>query len=341
MSRLALLTGASGFIAKHVAARLLGAGWRLRATVRSAARAEEVRTALGGVADTATLQANLDFVELDLNRDENWDRALAGADALVHTASPFPLSQPEDEDALIRPAVDGTLRALRAARDARVERVVLTSSLAAVMHCALPDGRQAYDARDWTDPAHPRATAYDRSKTLAERAAWDFVATEAPRMRLTTVNPGLVLGPLLDDRFGSSVAVVRRLMSGKDPMQPDFGLPVVDVRDVAEMHLQALERPGTAGQRYLASAGSLRFYEMARMLQDAHPDRGITPRRAPNLLMRLVALWDRDVRSILPSLGFMPQVSAAATEADMGIAFIRLEEALRATADDLLRRGLL
>ena len=340
MSHLALLTGASGFIAKQIAEKLLAAGWHVRGTVRSKNRAEEVRAALARRLDPETVKARLEFVELDLTRNENWDRALAGADALVHTASPFPLSEPDNEDELIRPAVDGTLRATRAASDAGVERVVLTSSLAAVMHCDLPAGRHEYDARDWTDPAHPRATAYDRSKTLAERAAWDFVENEAPHMRLTTINPGLVLGPLTDDRFGSSVSVVERLLTGRDPMLPSLGLPVVDVRDVAEMHLQALQRPETSGNRYLASAGTLRLSEMAQLMKEAHPDRRIATRTAPNLLMRLVALWDRDVRAILPSLGFVPQVSASATERDMRIAFTPAADALLATVEDLLRRKL-
>ncbi len=340
MSRLALLTGASGFIAKHIAAQLLDAGWRVRASVRNPARADEVRAALAPRVAADRLQAHLEFVELDLTQDANWDSALSGADALVHTASPFPLSQPEDDDELIGPAVEGTLRALRAARSAGVLRVVLTSSIAAVMHCDLPPGREGYDASDWTDPAHPRATTYDRSKTMAERAAWDFVRDTAPDMALTTINPGLVLGPLLDDRFGSSLSLVERVLSGKDPLQPNFGLPLVDVRDVAQMHVQALEMPGTAGKRYIASAGTLRFGEMAAYLKRHFPDRRIGTRTAPNLLMRIAAIWDAEVRSIVPSLGFLPQISARPAERDMGIDFIPPTDALLASAQDLVRRNL-
>ena len=340
MSRLALLTGASGFIAKHIAEHLLAAGWRVRATIRNPARADDIRAALAPLLDPEILQSRLEFVELDLTQDANWDTALAGVDALVHTASPFPLSQPEDEDDLIRPAVDGTLRALRAAQAAGVTRVVLTSSIAAIMHCDLPSGRSTYDARDWTDPAHPRATAYDRSKTMAERAAWDFVAQQAPEMALTTINPGFVLGPLLDDRIGSSVSLVIRFLSGKDPMQPDFGLPMVDVRDVAQMHLQALERPATAGKRYIASGGTMSFAEMAAHLKHHFPDRRIATRTAPNLMMRIAALWDSELRSIIPSLGFAPQLSAQPAEGDMDIRFTPPADALLATAQDLIRRKL-
>lgn len=340
MTGLVLLTGASGFVAKHVAARLLTAGWRLRASVRDARRREEIRAALAPHVAAEALEARLDFVELDLTRDSGWPAAAAGVDALVHTASPFPISQPREEGDILRPAVDGTLRALRAARDAGVGRVVLTSSVVAIMHCDLPAGRTAHDERDWTDPDHPRATAYDRSKTLAERAAWDFVQDEAPGMRLTTINPGLVFGPLLDDRHGSSVALVKRALSGKDPMMPDVAYPIVDVRDVVEMHLRALERPQTAGRRYIASAGVLDFAEMGRILKAAWPDRRIATRTAPNLVMRLVALWDSEVRTIRPSLGWRPRVSAERAEREMEMRFIPAAEALRATAADLIRRGL-
>ena len=340
MTGLVLLTGASGFIAKQIAERLLNAGWRVRATVRGANRRDELRAALAADGGADDLDARLEFVELDLTKDDGWAAAARGVDALVHTASPFPLAQPQNQDDLLRPAVDGTLRALKAAKAAGVGRVVLTSSIAAIMHRDLPAGRNAYDESDWTDPAHPRATTYDRSKTMAERAAWDFVKDDAPQMQLTTINPGLVFGPLLDDRYGSSVSLVKRLLSGRDPMQPRLALPVVDVRDVAEMHLRALQRPDTAGKRYIASAGVMRFAEMGAVLKAEWPDRRIATREAPNMAMRLFALWDGEARSILPSLGWEPRISAARAEGEMDIRFIPADDALRATAADLLRRKL-
>ncbi len=340
MTGLVLLTGASGFIAKHVAARLLEVGWRVRATVRGATRRDEVRAALVPHVKPELLDERLTFAELDLTTDSGWGTATEGVDALVHTASPFPIAQPRNEDEVIRPAVDGTRRALRAAQAGGVERVVLTSSIVAVMHCDLPDGRSIHDESDWTDPAHPRTTAYDRSKTLAERAAWDFVGNEAPDMHLTTINPGLVFGPLMDDRYGSSVGAVRRLLSGKDPMVPNYAVPVVDVRDVAEMHLRALQRTETAGKRYIASAGTMQMAEMGRVLKDGWPDRRIATRAAPNLAMRLFALWDAEVRSILPSLGWLPRVSTARAEREMDMRFISAEDAVRATAADLIGRAL-
>lgn len=329
-----LLTGASGFIAKHILVALLAAGHSVRASVRSPARADEVRAAVLPQLP-AEAAGRLHFVTLDLTRDEGWNDALRGTHSLVHTASPFPIAQPSNPEELIRPAVDGTLRALRAAEAAGVRRVVLTSSTVAVAGAT----SEVRDESHWADPDAPGATAYIKSKTLAERAAWDFAA-QTPAIRLTTINPGLALGPLLDGRFGSSVGLVRRILSGKDPVQPPFGLPVVDVRDVAAMHLAALERPETAGRRYLAVAGSLWLAEMAHILKAAYPDRKIATRLAPKPLLRLLALFDPEVRSILPRLGLIDRMSNARATTEMAMRFIPPEDALRATAASLIERRL-
>ena len=199
MPQTVLLTGASGFIAKHVLLKLLMAGMTVRASVRSAGREAEVVAALGPAAAEAARE-RLSFVHLDLLRDSGWRETALGADAIVHTASPFPIAQPKQADDLIRPAVDGTLRALRAAQTAGVGRVVLTSSIAAIMRCELPPGHEQHDETDWSRADHPSTTFYDRSKTMAELAAWDFVRDEAPEIALTSINPGFVLGPPLDQR---------------------------------------------------------------------------------------------------------------------------------------------
>ena len=239
-----LVTGASGFIAKHVVRQLLDAGFRVRASVRSAARGPEVIEAVRPhLADAAGLDHRLTFVELDLQRDPGWDRAMEEVDTLMHMASPFPLAQPDDEKDLIRPAVDGTLRALKAAHRSGIGRAIVTSSIAAVVHNNLEPGREAHDERDWTNPADPHITAYVKSKTLAERAAWDYVEKEAPEIGLSTINPVFVLGPPLDDAIGTSLKVVQRLLRAKDPMLPNFGFATVDVRDIATMHVRALQRP--------------------------------------------------------------------------------------------------
>lgn len=330
-----LLTGASGFVARHILEVLLGQGHSVRASVRSPARAEDLRATL-----TGDQRDRVSFVTLDLTRDNGWTDAARGCSAIIHTASPFPLAQPKDEGDLIRPAVDGTLRALRAARDGGVGRVVLTSSIAAITSSTLPQGRSLHDERDWTDPAHPTASAYVRSKMLAERAAWDFVRDEAPELALTALNPGFILGPFRGDHVGSSVGLVQRLLRGKDPMLPRFGFPVVDVRDVAQAHVAALSRPQTRGNRYVLSAGSLWFADMGRILKSAHPERKIPTRTAPDLLIRALALFDGELRTAVRLLGVCDQLDTSAARRDLGIEFIAPDDALRATAQDLLDKGL-
>lgn len=339
MAETVVLTGISGYIGKHVALRLLEAGFAVRGTVRSAEKARGVRETLGRHLTDPGAIDRLSFVELDLGRDPGWAEAMRGADALVHTASPFPLEQPKDPEDLIRPAVDGALRALRAAHGAGIDRVVLTSSMAAVQGCDLPPGKPAYDEADWTDGDDPRQAPYTRSKTLAERAAWNFVRTEAPEIRLTTINPGLVVGAPLDDDYATSVGVVARILSGKDPVQPPIGLAIVDVGDVAEMHLRALTRDGTAGRRFIAADRFASFAEMAAILKDRFPERKVTTREAPPWLVRLIARFDRSLAVILPDLGRRWEVSNARARDGMGIDFRPLEDSLAETAGFLIERG--
>lgn len=336
MTQTILLTGASGFIAKHIAVAVLNAGYRLRASLRSPGRADEVRNAVRPHLTDPAGADRIDFVSLDLGDDAGWNAAMTGVDALLHTASPFPLAQPRDPQALIRPAVDGTLRALRAAHSAGVGRVVLTSSVAAIAASDLPPGRSAHDERDWSDPDHPLATPYFRSKLMAERAAWAFRDEAAPEMALTVLNPVLVLGPALDGYYGSSLQVVERVLAGRDPMLPRVGFPVVDVRDVAQAHLRALERPESAGQRILLADRFLWFRDLADLLRKAYPDRRIPSRTAPDLLIRALSLFDPTIRAILPSLGLRQEVSAQRARQVLGIDFIPAEEAVRAAAASVI-----
>ncbi|MBN8631564.1 MAG: aldehyde reductase [Rhodobacterales bacterium] len=328
-----LLTGASGFIAKHVALKILNAGYAVRGTLRRLDRADEVRAALQPY---LTEQAGeLSFVQADLESDAGWAEALAGVAALVHTASPFPAAQPKDPAQLIRPAVEGTERVLKAAAAAGVTRVVLTSSAVAVLNEAKPDTLQ--DEADWCDIHLPTTTPYAKSKTLAERTAWEIA--KARGLKLTTINPGLVFGPPLDDHYGTSLSVVERILKGRDPMMPPTGLPVVDVRDVAEMHLRALQRPETAGRRYLAASGTMAYVDMGRTLKAAYPTRRIPTREAPQILVRALALFDPAIRTILPKLGHLERVSNARAVKEMGMEFIAPKAALLASADWLVKHG--
>lgn len=330
---LVLLTGVSGFIAKHVALKLLNAGYSVRGTLRRMDRADEVRAAL---APYLTEQAGvLTFVQADLESDAGWAEAMAGVSALVHTASPFPIAQPKDPATVIRPAVEGTERVLKAAASAGVTRVILTSSTVAVLNEAKPDTLQ--DEADWCDIHLPSTTPYAKSKTLAERTAWEIA--KARGLKLTTINPGLVLGPPLDDHYGSSLGLVERFLKGRDPMLPPMGIPVVDVRDVAEMHLRALQRPETEGRRYLASSGSMAFVDMGRTLKAAYPTRRIPTREAPKAIVRLLSVFDASIKSILPKLGHLERVSNARAVKEMGMEFIAPKAALLASADWLVKHG--
>ena len=322
------LTGVTGFIAKRIALDLLNAGHTVTGSLRSDTRADEVRAALRPHLTDESALDRLSFVTLDLTKDDGWSEAMQGADTLMHTASPFPMSSPKDENDVIRPAVDGTLRALNAAHAAGITRVILTSSVAAIEGNDLPNPQ---GPANWTDIDHPRATPYYKSKTLAEQAAWDFVK-EHPQMQLTTINPSLVLGAPLDPHYGTSLSLIERIMAGKDPAMPPFGFGLVDVADVSAMHIAAMERPETSGNRYIASGGSMMMQAMAAHLKTLHPSRKIPTRQAPKLLMKLLALFDPSIRTILPQLGYMPDFDTSASTRDLGITFTPPTKALERAA---------
>ena len=326
-----VLTGASGFVAKHILVCLLRDGWRVRASLRDAARADEVRAAVMPHLPAGNERA-LSFVTLDMTRDEGWDAALEDADALVHTASPFPVVPPDDPEILIRPAVGGTLRALRAAHRSGVGRAIVTSSIVAIVGAPLPSGRDAYDEGDWSDPDPAVSGAYAASKTQAERAAWNFVRDEAPGMALTVINPAMVAGPPLDAHYGDSIALIERLWKGGDPMMPRTGLPFADVRDVAEAHVRALQRPETAGERIIVSAGSLWYAEVGRAIRDASPNSRAATWTAPDALIRFLARFSPTIRAAVPGLGKLDRLSNDRVRSLLGMDFIPAAEAVGATA---------
>ena len=336
-----LLTGASGYIGKHVTLRLLNQGFKVRASVRKLAKSVEVRNAVSPyLLDSSNLDSRLTFVELNLDSDSGWDEALDGIDVLVHTASPFPLETPKDENELIRPAVDGTLRALNAAKKSGVKRVILTSSMAAIYGCDLPEGVESYDETFWTDTNHPVGrVAYTKSKTLAEQAAWDFVRVHAPEIALTTINPVLVLGAPLDRNFGSSISLVERILKGKDPMLPDLKFAIVDVRDVAEMHVSAIETEATKGERILASSETKSFIEIAKLLKTTYPKSKAKTLQAPTLLIKLLSIFDDSIKTILPQIGKPMSISGAKAKQLLGINFIPAEITIKESAEYLIKNG--
>lgn len=335
-----LLTGITGYIAKHIAAHLLDSGYAVRGSMRSMKRVQEVNAAVAkGVSDPSVL-TRLSFCELELTKDKGWNDAALGVDAVIHTASPFPMTPPKVETDLTGPAVDGTLRALKAASEAKVERVVITSSTAAISGAPLPNGKAAYDEEVWSDTENKALSAYSKSKTLAERAAWDFVKNSAPEMKLTSINPGFVLGAPLDNEFGTSVAVLHRILRGKDPMVPQIGFTSVDVKDVAALHVNALTNADCVGQRVMGVDQFVWFVEFAKVIKSEFPNRRIPTRVAPNVLIRLLGLFDPTVRGIIPQLGETQQSDKAKGRALLGRDFTNAKESAVETARYLIDKGL-
>jgi nucleoside-diphosphate-sugar epimerase len=338
---LVLVTGGSGFIGGHCILQLLQAGHRVRTTVRSLAREADVRAMLRA-AGAPSLDA-LSFVAADLLADGGWPEAAAGCDRVLHVASPFPPAVPKHEDELIRPAREGALRVLRAARDAGVKRVVLTSSFAAIGYGhAHPD--RTYTEQDWTDVDGPDTTAYVRSKTLAERAAWDFLAREGGALELAVVNPVGVFGPVLGPDYSASIEIVQRLMDGALPGLPKLSFGVVDVRDVVDLHLRAMADPAARGERFLAVAGPfMTIADIAAVLRArlGASARRVPTRGLPDWVLRAVSLFDPAVKQIVPELGKSRQASGDKARRVLGWSPRSNEEALVATAESLVRLGLL
>jgi len=289
-----LLTGISGYIGQHCAAELLNRGFEVVGTVRSLRKADATRAAIAAVAPVE----GLTFVEADLLSDKGWDDAVRGCRYVMHVASPFVLAEPKDENELITPAVDGTRRVIGAAQRAGVRRLVLTSSTVAIIR-GKPSGRYGTDA--WSDTS-ANIGAYAKSKTLAERAAWDAVAGSP--MELTVVNPGAVFGPSLGAEVdGQSVALMADMIRGKMPMIPDVAMGMVDVRDVARLHVAAMTTPAAAGHRFIAAtAEPVSMSYFAEVLRGAGYSK-VPSRKAPNLAIKLMSLFDRQAKGMVPSLG--------------------------------------
>ena len=334
MTGVVLVTGGSGFIASHCIVQLLRAGYEVRTTVRNLKREDDVRVMLkyGGAERVDSVRV----IAADLENDSGWADAVAGCDYVLHVASPFPAKMPKNEDELIVPAREGALRVLRVSRDAGVKRVVLTSSFAAIGY-GHPQ-QSSFDETTWTNLDTPHLAPYPKSKTLAERAAWDFIAGDASGMELSVINPVAVFGPVLGADFSTSIHLVRRLLSGGVRAVPRLWFGIVDVRDVADLHLRAMTDPAARGERFLAVAGEfLSILEMAKLMKSHLGDAGrkLPTRQLPDWMVRLAALRDPEVRQVLSELGKMKTATAAKARRLLGWAPRSSEEALLATAHSL------
>jgi dihydroflavonol-4-reductase len=329
-----LITGVSGFIAKHCAVELLNAGCRVRGTVRSAGRTAEVKETLAKHADISRLE----FAEADLESDDGWDEALRGCTHVLHIASPFPAGQPKDEQVLIRPAVQGTLRVLRAAKTAGVERLVQTSSTVAVQYGHPRDRTAPFTEADWTVVDAPGVTPYAKSKTLAERAARDFVNEEGSGLHYSSINPGFVLGPTLDADLRASAQFIEMFLQGKYPGAPRLSFPCVDVRDVARMHRLALEADVPSDGRYLCVAECIWMIDIARAIKSelGKAARKVPSRVLPDWVVKLVGLFDPAARQFVPELGREVRMDNTLTREALPMTFIPAGEAAAAMARSLI-----
>ncbi len=336
-----LVTGGSGFIGSHAILQLLAAGHQVRTSVRSSSREQDVRSMLKRAG--AEPGERLSFAVADLRSDAGWGQAVSGCDHVLHIASPFPPSLPRHADELIVPARDGALRVLRAARDAGVKRVVLTSSFAAVGYGQKPQSAP-FDESSWTDVSDPDVQPYAKSKTLAERAAWDFIAREGGALELSVINPVGVLGPVLGADYSTSILLVQRLMDGAVPGCPRLDFGVVDVRDVVDLHLRAMTDPLANGQRFIAVAGDfISIRDIARVLRQnlGAAARRVPTRQLPDWLVRLAALLDPAVKQIIPELGNRKNATSEKARRLLGWTPRTNAEAIIATAQSLLQLGLL
>lgn len=335
-----LVTGGSGFIGGRAVAQLLTEGHSVHTTVRNLARQDSIHSQLS-VAGIDPGE-RLAVFAADLGADVGWKEAVDGCEYVLHIASPFPSTAPKHEEDLIIPAREGALRVLRASRDAGVSRVVMTSSFAAIGYGHEHRDRP-FDETDWTDLDGRAVSPYVKSKTLAERAAWDFIAEDGGGLEFSVVNPGAVFGPLLGHDQSTSIRLIQRLMAGAMPGCPRISFAAVDVRDVVDLHVRAMTNPVAAGERFLAVSGnSMWVIEMAKILKNRLGDAAnrVPTREIPNWLVRVVSIFDAEARTITPELGTMKNVTNAKAREMLGWNPRSPEDSIVATAESLLQLGL-
>jgi dihydroflavonol-4-reductase len=333
-----LVTGASGFVAKHVIGELLRAGYAVRGTLRNRAKLRSIQAAMNVLAPGT--EDRLEIVEADLLDDAGWASAMEDVQAVMHVATVIVAEEPKDASTVIRPAVEGTERVLRFAHAEGISRVIMTSSIATVGYGhGQETGSRTYTEADFTDLNKMRRPwAYCIGKTRAEQAAWAFASGKS--MSLTTIHPGAILGPATDPETSISLGLVGGLLDGSTPAMPRIGFAISDVRDVAAMHLAALRDPESIGQRYLCTGPYQRFEEVAAILRAAYPDYPVTLKTVPDWIMRLVALAGGPVRQIINDIGNEKHFDGSKGERLLGRPYHTPEEAILSAAESLIRLNL-
>lgn len=335
MGGTAFVSGGSGYIAGFLIRQLIDNGWTVHTSVRSLAREGEVRGWLNVDND------KLKFFQADLGSDEGWAAAMNGCTHVAHVASPFPLDVPKDADELVVPAREGALRAVRFAKAAGVKRFVLTSSMAAIAY-GHGKGVRMYNERDWTNLDDPGVMPYPRSKTVAERAARDWAREHGEGMEFASVNPAGVFGPLISDDLSTSIELIKQLLEGKVPMCPDIGFGIVDVRDVADLHYRALTAPGLKDERFVCSGPFLKMIDAAQILRANLGDkaRNVPTKKMPDWLLKIFAIFRPELKQLVNELGNVRGGDSSHAEERLGWTMRSPEEAIMATANSLIERGI-
>lgn len=330
-----LVTGGTGYLAGWCIVELLRRGYRVRTTVRSASREHELHTAIDSQTDS---HHNLTVHQADLLRDDHWDHVIEGCDYVLHVASPLPVSQPKDADELILPARDGTERVVSRALDAGVERIVLTSSVAAIRG---GNEGSTLDETIWTDLSAPDLSPYVQSKTIAEQTAWGLAAERDAHQRVAAVNPTVIIGPVLSDDTSASLEIIQRLLKGM-PAMPRLGFGLVDVRDVVDLELRAMTAPEAGGERFIALARWLWMSEIAAVLRERLGPRAskVPTRVAPDFVVRAMALFDGGIRSFKNQLGVRTDYGTTKAQDLLGWSPRPVEDTIAESAESLIEHGI-
>ena len=338
MTNKVLLTGISGWIAKHIAIELLNSGYEVLGTVRSQNSLEKTKKTLSEYVSTDKLS----FVELDLLKDEGWNEAAKGCKYIIHTASPYPMKSSRNREALVPVAKGGTLRVLNAGIEANVEKIVLTSSIAAMFK--RPNRTNPYNVveNDWSDTEWSGSTDYIVSKTKAEKAAWELMESKGLKDKLTVINPGGVNGDALDDKENTSTKYVQLFLKGKYPMAPNFGILISDVKDVAKAHVLSLKNSKVNGRRLLIGSEVKKMLEISKIMQEEFPQyaKKLPKKEMPNFMLKLISYLDSSAKLMVPELGILMQTDTSYAEDLLGIKFKPARDSIKDAGNSVIRLGL-
>lgn len=334
-----LLTGVTGFLGSHTAIQLLNNGYKVTGTLRDLKRVGSIKKVIGRYTDRLD---NLNFVQADLSDDKVWIELTEGMDYVLHVASPFPRELPKHEDDLIIPAKQGTLAILKAAAQNKIKRVVMVSSSSAIQYGKTKEElTRTFSENDWTDVNNLEdTTPYFRSKTIAEKAAWDFIQQDTSGMELTTILPGVILGKVLEEDFGTTANIIIKILNGSLPAVPKIGFEIVDVESLADLLLKAMVAPQAAGNRYIAAAGYLTFKEIAQLLKQRYPERKISTKELPNILTRFFAIFEASLKPILLELGITRKLKTDKAVKELQWQPISPKDAVIACAESILEQGI-